>query len=104
MAARRALERSVRMTFRVMDEWRFRGIPQLEFAREGNVILVGQFPTSFSECVSLTGGAAWRLYMYQANLVKRRWRCGDSLPRATPDEPFTAQISFLRKENLNEAK
>ncbi|MGQ0428735.1 MAG: hypothetical protein ACT4UQ_02220 [Gammaproteobacteria bacterium] len=80
------------MSFKLTDERRMAGFPDLELRREDNVIQVGQFPVAFSEQVLLTGRAAWRLYMYQGNLVRRRWRQGDSVPVPDPEDSIEAQV------------
>lgn len=74
------------MSFMLLEERHVEGISEFKIAREGNVIRIGQFPVGFSASVCLTGRGAWRLYMYQGNLVKKRWRQGDSVPRGMPEE------------------
>ena len=80
------------MAFMLTEERHLTGIPLIDIPRRGNVIEVGQFPVAFSAGVCLTGKAAWRLYMYQENLVRRRWRQGDSVPHPIPEDSIEAEI------------
>lgn len=80
------------MAFMLTEERQLAGIPMMEMPRCGNLIEVGQFPIAFSASVLLTGSAAWRLYMYRGNLVRRRWRQGDSVPRPAPEDSIEAEI------------
>lgn len=92
------------MAFMLLEERQLEGISEIKIAREGNVIQIGQFPMGFSGSVCLTGRGAWRLYMHQGNLVKKRWRQGDSVPRGMPEEEQAAVVMVMPRGDDHEAQ